>query len=244
MKVTVCGDYDELSLSAADTIEDLLRKKPAGVLGFAGGSTPVGLFRELIKRNEAGRVSFKKCKSFNLDEYVGLSPGNKQSYRYFMEKNLFSHIDIDKSNTFVPDGLASDMDAYCRWYERQIREAGGIDIQVLGLGSNGHIAFNEPGSAFDSRTRVQKLDDRTINDNARFFDSADEVPEFVVTMGIGTIMEAKKLLLLVNGPQKALMVKKCLETPPSEKYPASVIQNHPDATVILDRDAASLLGKK
>ncbi|MBN2189677.1 MAG: glucosamine-6-phosphate deaminase [Candidatus Aureabacteria bacterium] len=244
MKVIICGNYSELSIKAADIMEKLIRAKPAIVLGLATGSTPLGLYKELIKRNKEGIISFKKCRSFNLDEYVGLSSGDAQSYRYFMEKNLFDHIDIEKSNTFVPDGQASDIDAYCRWYEQKIQKAGGIDIQVLGLGGDGHIAFNEPGSAFDSRTRVQKLAPQTIEDNSRFFNSMDDVPRLAITMGIGTIMEARKILLLVSGAKKSLIVKKCLEAPVSEKYPASIIQKHPDAVVVLDREAASLLGGK
>ncbi|MCK9554601.1 glucosamine-6-phosphate deaminase [bacterium] len=244
MKVMICRDYGELSVKAADIIEKSIREKPESVLGLATGATPLGLYKELINRNKEGRISFKKCVSFNLDEYVGLSSGDAGSYRYFMEKIFFNHIDIDKSNTFVPDGLAPDMDAHCEWYEQKIRKAGGIDIQVLGLGGDGHIAFNEPGSDFDSRTRVQELDSQTTEDNSRFFNSRDEVPKFAITMGIGTIMEARKLLLLVSGRQKNLIVKKCLETPVSKKYPASIIQKHPDAIVVLDRDAASLLKER
>lgn len=241
MLVIVKDNYDEMSKEAAKIIADRLRKKPNLVLGLATGSTPLGLYQELIRMHIEEGLDFSKVTTFNLDEYVGLPPTHKQSYHYFMEQNFFKAVNIDPRFIHVPHGMAKDIDAFCRWYEERMEEFGGIDIQVLGIGANGHIAFNEPGSSLGSRTRIKTLTNTTRDDNARFFDNEEEVPKYAITMGVGTIMDAKELLLVANKKSKAGAVKAACEGPVSAMCPASIIQMHRHAFVVTDKDAASEL---
>lgn len=244
MEVIVKDTYEDISALAGQMIGALIRKKPNCVLGLATGSTPVGTYKELIRLHKEEGLDFSKVTTFNLDEYVGLSPDHDQSYRYFMNDNLFNHINIKKENTHVPDGMAEDIPAACEAYEKKIQKAGGLDIQLLGIGGNGHIAFNEPGSSLGSRTRVKTLDDKTIQDNARFFKSIDEVPHYAVTMGIGTIMDARQLILLANKENKADAILKTVEGPITAIVPATIVQLHPKATIITDKAAASKLTRE
>jgi len=241
IKIFVAKDYDEMSKKAAGIIADAIRNKPNLVLGLATGSTPVGCYRELIRMHKEGGIDFSRVVTFNLDEYVGLPPTHPQSYRHFMNENLFNHVNIKMENTHVPNGLPDDLQKTCQEFEEAIKASSGIDLQLLGIGANGHIAFNEPGSPFDSRTRVVSLSERTIKDNARFFKSIDEVPRQALSMGIGTIMEARKIVLLASGAGKADAVAKSIKGPITEDVPASILQRHPDCTFILDEAAASKL---
>ena len=243
MKVIICETKDEMSGKAAEIFAERIKAKPDVVLGLATGSTPEGLYGELAKRNKAGEIDFAKVRTFNLDEYLGIAPDHDQSYRYFMNKALFDNINIDKANTRVLDGLAADPAAECARFEDEIKAAGGVDVQLLGIGSNGHIAFNEPGSAKDSRTRVVDLTENTIKDNSRFFDSADEVPKQALSMGNGAILEAKEIVLVANGANKAKAIAAALEGPESEGCPASLLQAHANVTFVLDGEAASELQK-
>ncbi|MGQ9799777.1 MAG: glucosamine-6-phosphate deaminase [Ignavibacterium sp.] len=244
MLVIIKENYEELSKEAAKQVASLIRKKPDCVIGFATGSTPLGLYKELIRMHKTEGLDFSKVVSFNLDEYVGLPPTHPESYHYFMWENLFKHININPSNVYIPMGMVEDIDAFCEWYENKIIEHGGIDLQILGIGSNGHIAFNEPGSSLGSRTRIKTLKENTRLDNSRFFNSIDEVPKYAITMGVGTIMEAKRLLLLANGINKAEAIKQTIEGPIMAKYPATIVQLHRYATIIVDKEAASKLEGK
>jgi glucosamine-6-phosphate deaminase len=241
MLVIVKKDYDEISKEAALIVADRLRKKPNLVLGLATGSTPLGLYRELIRMHIEDGLDFSKVTTFNLDEYVGLRPTHEQSYNYFMWKNLFDHLNIPEHSIHIPDGMANDIDGSCQWYEEEMRRMGGIDLQILGIGANGHIAFNEPGSSLGSRTRVKTLTEKTRRDNARFFTAFDHVPKYALTMGIGTIMDAKEQILLASGSSKADAIKAAVEGPITAQCPASVIQLHRVTFVIVDNDAASKL---
>jgi glucosamine-6-phosphate deaminase len=241
MLVIVKENYEDLAKEAAQIVAYRLRRKPNLVLGLATGSTPLGMYKELIRLHKQEGLDFSKVTTFNLDEYVGLPPSHDQSYRYFMNINLFNHINVPERNIYVLDGLADDIDAHCDWYEKEMEKAGGLDIQVLGIGANGHIAFNEPGSSLGSRTRIKTLTDKTRWDNARFFEHTGQVPKYALTMGVGTIMDAKELLLLANGKGKADAIKAAAEGPITGQVPASVIQLHRKAVVIVDREAASKL---
>lgn len=243
MKIFIKQTAEEASAAAGKFMGDAIAANPSIVLGLATGSTPLGLYAELIKLHKAG-LDFSKVKSFNLDEYYGLPPTHEQSYRYFMNENLFKHINIDLASTRVPDGLAKDVAKACEAYESEMKAAGGVDIQVLGIGSDGHIGFNEPGSSLVSRTRLVSLTPSTIRDNTRFFESEAEVPRYAVSMGIGTVMEAKTTLLLAFGKNKAKAVKGMVEGGVSQFCPASALQMHPDAVVFLDEEAASELELK
>ncbi len=244
MLVLVKENYDDMSKEAAKIVAALVRRKPDCVLGLATGSTPLGLYKELIRMHKEEGLDFSKVTTFNLDEYVGLPPEHDQSYHYFMWENLFKHINIDPSRVHVPHGMADDVEEHCRWYEERIKKAGGIDLQVLGIGANGHIAFNEPGSSLGSRTRIKTLTEKTRQDNARFFKSIDEVPKYAITMGIGTIMEARQLLLLASGKNKAHAIKITVEGPITAMVPATIVQMHPKATIIVDKEAAAELTGK
>jgi len=241
MEVKVFETYEEMSRHAARMIAQRIKAKPNLVLGLATGSTPVGTYQELIRLHKEEGLDFSQVGSFNLDEYLGLPGDHDQSYRHFMNTNLFDHINIDKANTRVPDGTAADPAASCRQYEEDIRAAGGIDFQVLGIGGNGHIAFNEPGSSRDSRTRVVDLDEGTIKDNSRFFDSIDDVPKQAISMGMATIMETKEVILLANKANKADAILKSVEGPETEAVPASLLQKHPKVTFLVEKEAASKL---
>ena len=229
---------EKVAEMAAQRYVELLKEKPNAILGGATGSTPLLLYAELARLNKAGEVSFAQAKSFNLDEYVGLDGDHDQSYRYFMDKNLFEHIDIDMAKTRVPSGINTEIAAE---YDKEIEAAGGIDMQLLGIGNNGHIGFNEPGTPFGSITHVVELTESTREANARFFESIDEVPTHAVTMGIKTVMNAKKVILIATGKAKAPIVKEFIQGPVTEDVPASVLQLHPNVEIFLDHEAASLL---
>jgi glucosamine-6-phosphate deaminase len=239
MLVIVKETYDAMSVEAARIVANRLRKKPDLVLGLATGTTPLGLYRELIRLHKEEGLDFSKVTTFNLDEYVSLPPEHDQSYHYFMKENLFKHINIDPRFIHIPQGMAKDIDAFCDWYEQRIVSSGGVDIQVLGIGANGHIAFNEPGSSLGSRTRIKTLTGPTRQDNARFFKDMDEVPKYGITMGVGTIMDARELLLLATKSSKAGAVRLAVEGPVTAMCPASIIQMHRNAFVLLDNEAAS-----
>ena len=241
MEVIVKDDYDEMSKLAARMIAQVVREKPRCVLGLATGSTPVGTYKELIRLHKEEDLDFSQVVTFNLDEYIGLPPEHDQSYYYFMHDNLFNHINIPPGNIHLPPGTDEDIVDACERYEQMIRDAGGIDIQLLGIGANGHIAFNEPGSSLGSRTRVKTLDEETIKDNSRFFESIEDVPRYAVTMGIGTIMDSRRLLLLANKANKAHAISITVEGPVTALVPATIVQLHPHATIIVDKEAASEL---
>ncbi|MCE9677811.1 glucosamine-6-phosphate deaminase [Shewanella sp. AS1] len=241
MQIVILQDSAAVAEYGANLFIQQLQKKPASVLGLATGSTPVSLYQRLIAANRSGEVSFKQVTSFNLDEYLGLDGSHKQSYRYFMNSQLFDAIDIDKANTHVPPGDADDPIEACDRYEQQIVKAGGIDIQLLGIGRNGHIGFNEPSSGLMSRTRVKTLTKATIEDNARFFSSDEYQPHLSITMGIGTILDAKKVVLLATGENKADAIKASVEGALSAACPASALQLHRNVILVLDEAAASKL---
>ncbi len=232
MKYIVVKSYEELSNKAADLIAAQILVKPNCILGLATGSSPVGTYQRLIADNKAGKIDFSTVTSVNLDEYVGLDGSNDQSYRYFMNDNLFDHVNIDKAKTFVPNGCAKDLKAEGEAYDQMIRDLGGIDLQLLGIGLDGHIGFNEPDDYFTGPTHEVKLDESTIKANARFFANEDEVPKTAITMGMLSIMQAKKVLLVANGAAKKEIVEKAFFGPIDPKVPASILQLHPDVTVI------------
>ena len=238
MRVYCAADYNHASRVAANIISAQVIMKPDCVLGLAMGSTPVGTYEELIRRYEQGDLDFSRVHSINLDEYRGLAGDNDQSYRYFMNTHLFDSINIDKKNTYVPDGLEPDSEKACRDYEEIIKAHGGVDLQILGLGHNGHIGFNEPGSTFEKETHCVTLSETTRQANARFFSSMDEVPTEAYTMGIGSIMQAKKIVVIVTGEGKREIVKKAFLGPITPEVQASVLQLHND--VILVGDEAAL----
>ena len=206
MQVTICDTYEQLCKAAAQTVASTLNSKPNAVLGLPTGSTPLSLYKELIRMHKDEGLDFSQVTTFNLDEYVGLPNNQPQSYHYFMNESLFKHINIPPQNVYIPSGTTDNYEAFCKWYEQRIVDFGGIDLQVLGIGSDGHIAFNEPTSSLGSRTRIKTLAKQTIDDNARFFDSSEEVPIYAITMGVGTILESRKLLLLANGTAKAAAI--------------------------------------
>ena len=236
MNYIVVNNYEELSNKAADLIAAQILVKPHCVLGLATGSSPVGTYKRLIEDNKSGKLDFSTVTSVNLDEYVGLDGSNDQSYRYFMNTNLFDHVNIDKAKTFVPNGCAADLAAEGEAYDRMIAELGGIDLQLLGIGLDGHIGFNEPDDFFTGPTHEVKLDESTIEANARFFQSKDEVPTTAITMGMRSIMQAKKVLLIANGAAKKAIVEKAFFGPIDPRVPASILQLHPDVTVIFSEN--------
>ncbi|HEX4084367.1 MAG TPA: glucosamine-6-phosphate deaminase [Chthoniobacteraceae bacterium] len=241
MEVIIQTDAGKAAEASARIVEDLLRKKPAAVLGLATGSTPSGLYRELIRMHREDGLDLSQVTSFNLDEYVGLPPEHPASYRRFMQENFFGQVNIPSARIHIPDGLTSDIPAFCQQYEAAIRKAGGIDLQILGLGHDGHIGFNEPTSSLASRTRIKTLTRGTIAANQRFFTDGEQVPQHVITMGVGTIMEARTCLLLAFGEAKAEAVAAMIEGPMTAMCPASVLQMHPQTVVMIDEPAARLL---
>jgi glucosamine-6-phosphate deaminase len=241
MEIVVLPTYEAMSKAAAHIIADVLNQKPNAVLGMATGSTPLGVYRELVRMHREEGLDFAQVTTFNLDEYVGLRPNHPQSYHHFMHDNFFRHVNIAPNNIFIPSGTTSNYRAFCDWYERRITDCGGIDVQILGIGSDGHIAFNEPGSSLSSRTRLKTLAKPTIDDNARFFEHRDDVPIYAITMGVGTILEARTLVLLANGDNKAAACAAMVEGPITSMITASALQLHPDARVFLDEGAASQL---
>ena len=239
MKIYRTKDYDEMSKKAAHIIAAQIVLKPDCVLGLATGSTPVGTYKNLVEWYKNGDLDFSTLSSCNLDEYRGLSPENDQSYRYFMNTNLFDHVNIRKNHTFVPDGLQENSDQACQMYEQIIRDLGGIDLQLLGLGHNGHIGFNEPAEDFPKITHCVDLTESTIQANKRFFEKESDVPRQAYTMGIGTIMSAKKILVVVSGEDKAEILNKIIGGPITPQVPASILQLHPDVTIVADNAALS-----
>jgi len=243
MEVIIEQAARQVGVKGANVIADHVLRKPGLALGLATGSTPLIAYEELIRKHEQG-LDFSKVVTFNLDEYLGLPPAHPQSYAKFMENNFFSRINIDKQNIHVPSGLALDPHGFCESYEADIKRAGGIDLQLLGIGRDGHIGFNEPGSSLGSRTRVKTLTRETIEDNARFFETEEEVPRFAITMGVGTIMEARRIILLATGSAKAQAVAAAVEGPVTASATASVLQLHGDVIFILDEEAASELKRR
>ena len=241
MEVFIYDQYETMSKAAAQEVADVLNAKPNAVLGMATGSTPLGVYRELVKLHERGQVDFSHVTTFNLDEYVGLPITHAQSYHHFMHENFFRHVNIPPQNIHIPSGTTTNYRAFCDWYERRIQECGGIDLQILGIGSDGHIAFNEPGSSLSSRTRLKTLAKQTIDDNARFFDRPADVPIYAITMGVGTILEARQILMLANGAKKAEAVAAAVEGPVTAMITASALQLHPEARVYIDEPAAAKL---
>ena len=239
----ICGKNErEVSRQAAKIISRVIKTKPTATIGLATGSSPINTYEELIKMYRTGEISFNKVKSVNLDEYVGLSPVHEQSYAYFMWENFFKHIDINPQSTYIPSGISDDIDAECKRYDQIIASTGGIDIQILGIGHNGHIGFNEPSTCFSKSTSAVNLTDSTISANSRFFDSQQSVPTRAITMGIGQIMQAKRLVLLAFGKGKAEILKKALLGPVTPAIPASILQFFKgELTVCADTAALSLI---
>ena len=242
MDVVILKDSDAVAAAGADLLQQLLRQKPDAVLGLASGRTPLAMYRQLIANCKAAGLSFRDVSTFNLDEYLGLPPGDPQSYRAYMQRELFDHIDIDMDNTFLPEcGVGCDPREAGRAYEALIRARGGIDLQVLGIGRNGHIGFNEPTSSLRSRTRIKTLTRETITANRQYFDNPADQPQTALTMGIATIMDARRIVLLATGSDKAEAVRQAIEGPVSAMCPASILQMHETVTVLLDDAAASAL---
>ncbi|NMA15851.1 MAG: glucosamine-6-phosphate deaminase [Erysipelotrichia bacterium] len=241
MKVITCKDYEEVSDRAAEIMLDVVKNNPKAILGLATGSSPIGLYQRMIKDHQENGTSYAEITTFNLDEYVGLEQEHPQSYYTFMHQNLFNHIDIKKENVNLPSVQGEDMQANCDAYNELLSKYK-IDLQLLGIGSNGHLAFNEPGTPFDSVTQVVDLLDSTIQDNARFFDNdMSKVPTQSITMGIKNVMDAKRILLIASGKNKAEAIYQTVKAEVSTDCPASILQRHPDVTIVVDEDAASLL---
>ena len=241
MKLIVTKDYESMSIRAAQEMAALISSKPNAILGLATGGTPVGMYKKLIEMNKEGNLDFSKVITINLDEYIGLSENHPKSYRFFMNENLFNHINIDKKNTFLPNGLAENIEQEGKNYDNMIDSLGGTDIQLLGIGKNGHIAFNEPDEDLVAGTHSTKLTESTINSNARFFNSIDEVPKTAITMGLGQIMKAKKILLLASGKDKAEAIKGLMSGKITTSNPSTMLQMHKNVILIADEDAVSLL---
>jgi glucosamine-6-phosphate deaminase len=241
VEVVIQRDPGAVATCVADAIDRLVSSKPDAVLGLATGSSPLGVYSELVRRHRAGTLAFGRATAFLLDEYIGLPPGHPESYRAFIERHFSGLVDIDPGKVHVPDGAASNVEAACAGYEARIRAAGGVDLQLLGIGADGHLGFNEPTSSLASRTRVKTLTEQTRNDNNRFFGEVDDVPRHVVTQGIGTILEARHLVLIAIGAGKAEPIARAVEGPVASMCPASAIQLHPHATVVVDEAAAARL---
>lgn len=238
MEILIAKNYEELSDAAAKIVKEGIINKPNLVLGLATGSTPIGLYEGLIKAHKEEGLDFSKVITFNLDEYVGIDKSHPSSYNYFMMDTLFNHINIDMNNVHIPNGQAENLEEACKEYNEMLEESGGIDIQILGIGENGHIAFNEPAERLSIGTNIVALTESTISVNSRFFDSIEEVPKTAISMGMGNIMRAKKIILLVNGPKKAPIMRTLLETKHvSTDIPASLLLLHPNVTIILTEDA-------
>lgn len=241
MNILKFRSEEDFAQTGANLIASLLQSNPKAVLGMATGSSPVGVYAKLVEMHRKGNVSFAKASSYNLDEYVGLPEDHPQSYRSFMNQHLFDHIDIDLARTHVPNGNAPDLEAECQAYDQMLEDNGPVDLQILGIGSNGHIGFNEPDASLSSGTHVVDLLEETREANARFFDKLEDVPRQAVTMGIGGILKARQIVLLVRGEEKAEAVKNALEGPITTQCPASLLQSHPNVVVLLDEGAAKWL---
>lgn len=240
MKVIRCKDYDECSKVAADVFVEAIKANPEIILGLATGSSPIGIYKNLIKNYEEGNISFKNVRTYNLDEYVGISRENDQSYYYFMHDNLFNHVDIVEENVHVPYAYEGAYAESCKAYTEELKKVS-VDIQLLGIGANGHIGFNEPGTSFDQETFIVELTEKTREDNKRFFASIDDVPTHAITMGIADIMRAKKIVLIACGENKAEAVKMLLSEQVTTDFPASALHNHNDVIVVIDEAASKLL---
>ena len=237
MRIIVCQNYEEVSKKAAQMILSQVTLKPNSVLGLATGSTPIGMYENLVKLNKSGDIDFSEVRTFNLDEYYKLPITNSQSYHYFMQENLFNHINISPKNIHIPNGMTDNVEEECERYEDAIKDAGGIDIQVLGIGHNAHIGFNEPTISFEKGTHLVDLTPSTIEANARFFETIDDVPKEAYTMGIGTIMQAKCVLVLATGAGKKEIVKKSFLGDVTPQVPASILQFHPNFILVGDKEA-------
>ncbi|WP_066290540.1 glucosamine-6-phosphate deaminase [Bacillus sp. FJAT-29937] len=241
MKIIRTTSYEEMSLKAAEIMIDRIRNNPEITLGLATGSTPIGVYQRLIEDHVQHMTSYKKITTVNLDEYVGIDEHDPNSYHYFMKEQLLDHIDIPPSQTHLPDGMAEDMHEECAKYEALIESIGGIGLQLLGIGENGHIGFNEPGTPFTSKTHMIELEEDTRQANARFFNSLEEVPTHAVTMGIATIMASKEIILLASGKSKAKTISQLINGEIDESIPASALKNHPNFTIIADEEALKLV---
>lgn len=237
MDIVIVKNYIEMSKYAAGLVRDCIQKNDHPVLGLATGGTPIGLYQLLVRQYRAGLLSFKHVRSFNLDEYIGLAPAHSKSYHRYMQEHLFSHVDIPRDHTFIPDGMARNLQKECRHYEKLLKKFGPPDLQILGIGENGHIGFNEPGSDFDSHTHVVRLADSTREANARYFQSLDEVPTHAITMGVKSILRSKKIVLLASGEKKADAVKRLLEGKPDPDFPASALTKHQNVVLVVDQQA-------
>lgn len=241
MKIIICKDYNEISKIASNLICDEINKNPSITLGLATGSTPIGTYKELINLYNEGKIDFSKVKTFNLDEYYNLSKSNKQSYDYFMKEHLFNHVNININNTNIPNGLCDDVNIECQNYDLAISNNGGIDLQILGIGSNAHIAFNEPSHIFKEGTSLVDLTQSTIQANSRFFEKIEDVPTQAISMGIGSIFKARKIILLASGKSKAKAIYDTLHGNIDPQVPSSILKLHNDVILILDEDSASML---
>jgi glucosamine-6-phosphate deaminase len=245
MLVVLKKDYEEVSREAARIVAAAVRSNPAIVLGLATGNTPLGLYTELIDLYRAGTLDFSRATTFNLDEYLGVPHSHPQSYHTFMDQHFFSHVNFSRQSTHIPDGsITRDYDSYCAFYEASIKTAGGIDLQILGIGRNGHIGFNEPTSSLASRTRLKALSRETIEDSRHLFGNESEMPKCAITMGIGTILDSRRILLLASGRSKAAAVAKAIEGPITSSVSASALQMHPDVTFIIDEEAGYSLTQR
>lgn len=239
MRVILCDNYDEVSKAATKLVESQINLKPNSVLGLATGSTPVGMYKRLIEKCKNGELDFSEVTTFNLDEYYPISRNNNQSYYYFMNENLFGEININKENIHIPNGETKDPDSECENYETKIENAGGIDLQILGIGQNGHIGFNEPDENLNSKTHVTELTESTIKANSRFFDSIEDVPTKALTMGIATILKSKKIILMACGSEKSDAIAELLTDDIKTDNPATMLKVHPDVVLICDKEAYS-----
>jgi glucosamine-6-phosphate deaminase len=244
MRIVIAKDYEDMSARAARIVAGQIYLKPNSVLGMATGSPPLSMYKELIRVHREVGLDFSEVVSFNLDEYIGLPITDEQSYYYYMYQNFFNYVNVRRKNIFIPDGMVKDIEYECQKYDSGIQEKGGIDLQILGIGNNGHIGFNEPDIKFEATTHKVKLDEETINANARFFQTIEEVPKFAISMGIKTIMHAKKIILLASGENKAEVIYRALFEGITPEVPASILQLHQDVTVIVEENAAKLLKSK
>jgi glucosamine-6-phosphate deaminase len=244
MRLIEVKDYNEMSQKAAEIIIDQVKKNPDSVLGLATGETMLGTYEALVNDHHQNGTSYRRIKTVNLDEYVGLAPDHPNSYRYYMDHHLFHHIDIPKQQTYIPNGLAEDIEAECSRYEKLIEQLGGVDLQLLGIGRNGHIGFNEPGTSFSSVTHLVELAESTRQANARFFKRPEDVPNHAITMGIATIMKSKKILLLASGKKKAHMMSQLLVGDVDPQIPASILKTHPNVIIIADKEALSFVSEE
>jgi glucosamine-6-phosphate deaminase len=241
MKIVIVESYEEMSMMAANLVKNQVIAKPKTVLGLAAGNTPLGMYKELAMAYKRGAVDFSQITTFNLDEYSGLGPDHRQSYHYYMNQNFFSQINIQEQNIYIPNGMTDDIEKECTAYDEKILKKGGIDLQILGIGENGHIGFNEPNPDFIEKTHLVKLNPTTVEANSIYFDSTDDVPTYAITMGIKNILESKMLILMASGEDKAEAIHKAIKGEITPQVPASILQSHPNAVFIIDKSASILL---